>query len=215
MEFTENWTKKDNDYLRSLIKEGRSSTEIIEIIGYEKLRMNPKKKYVGKFNEFILNEIFARPKETIFSIKQEKSKYYTNEINYYSPFKTDSGQEYIIDFIYVKEENQFKNDNVFNLSFTTKENRDLINHKKYETETDKNEIIELTKRLIYVIEKSIGFISLNYNKIVLLIGETEHPTKIKFYRNIIKDSLPEYEEIEDVSSFTNGLKSYYFKKVKK
>ena len=127
------WTKEDNKQLRNLIKEHKTPDEIISIMGYDKLRENPKKKYVSQYNEFILKEIFAQPKETLFSIGQEYSKIFSNVINYYSPFKTDSGQEYIVDFIYVKEtKNQFKDNNVFNLSFTTKEQHNLTDYKNYE-----------------------------------------------------------------------------------
>jgi hypothetical protein len=205
------WTKEDNKQLRNLIKEHKTPDEIISIMGYDKLRENPKKKYVSQYNEFILNEIFARPKKTNFIVGNEDSKIYPNETNFFSPFKTDSGQEYIVDFIYVKEtKNQFKDSNVFNLSFTTKEQRDLTNYKKYESPTDRNEIIELTKRLIYVINTTLKFIKQFYDNPILLIGETENYQKINFYRNIIRDSLSNITEIEDVSEFTNGLKAYYY-----
>lgn len=206
------WTKEDNKQLRKLISEGKTPSEIIKIIGYDKLRENPKKKYVSNYNEFILNEIFAKPKETDFVIGREKSKYFNDKMNYYSTFKTSSGQEYVVDFVYVQEKNgQFKNDNIFNLSFTTKENRDLTDYKKYEDETNKKELIELTKRLIYVVIESIDTIKLKYKNVIILIGETENTQKIDFYRNIINNSFPNIEEIEDISSYTNGLKAYYYK----
>ena len=206
------WTKEDNKQLRKLISEGKTPSEIIKIIGYDKLRENPKKKYVSNYNEFILNEIFAKPKETNFVIGREKSKYFNDKMNYYSTFKTSSGQEYVVDFVYVQEKNgQFKNDNIFNLSFTTKENRDLTDYKKYEDETNKKELIELTKRLIYVVIESIDTIKLKYKNVIILIGETENTQKIDFYRNIINNSFPNIEEIEDISSYTNGLKAYYYK----
>jgi hypothetical protein len=205
------WTKEDNKQLRQLIKEHKTPDEIISIMGYEKLKDEPNHKYVFRYNEFILNEIFARPKNTDFIISHEESKIYPDCWNFSSPFKTDSGQEYIVDFIYVKEtKNQFKDNNVFNLSFTTKEQHDLNDYKKYELPTEKNEIIELTKRLLFVIDKSLITIKGWYPNPVLLIGETENPQKINFYRNIIKDSLPNITEVEDISEFTNGLKAYYF-----
>jgi hypothetical protein len=205
------WTKEDNSRLRKLISEGKNPSEIIEIMGYDKLRENPKKKYVSNYNEFILNEIFAKPKETEFVIGREKSKYFKDKMNYYSTFKTSSGQEYVVDFVYVQEKNQFKNDNVFNLSFTIKENRDLDNYNKYEEETNKKELIELTKRLIYVIIESIDVIKLKYKNVIILIGETENPQKINFYKNVINDSFKNIEEIEDISLYTNGKRAYYYK----
>jgi hypothetical protein len=205
------WTKEDNKQLRQLIKEHKTPDEIISIMGYDKLRENPKKKYVSQYNEFILNEIKAQPKESSNYFKQEKSEVYIGEWNYSSMFKTDSGQEYVVDFIYVKEtKNKFKNSNVFNISFTTKEQRDLTDYKNYEKDTKKNEIIELIKRLLFVINEALYSIKRRYPNPVLLIGETENPQKINFYRNIIKDSLPNLIEIEDISDFTNGMKVYYY-----
>ena len=211
MKFTEEWTKEDNNILRGLIKEGKSPSQIIDIIGYDKLRKNPNKKYVGKFSEFILNEIFFKSKKTVFNINQDLSNYYNGELNYNSTFKTESGQEYVVDFVIVKEKDgQFKKSNIFNLSFSTIENRNFSDYKKYEEDTGKGEYIELTKRLIFVIRESIKVIELNYKNIVILIGETENPQKINFYRNVIKESFDDIDEIIDESSFTNGLKAYYY-----
>jgi len=47
---------------------------------------------------------------------------------------------------------------------------------------------------------------------VYLIGETEDKRKINWYRQLIKDSLDGIKEIIGVSSFSNGLNAYYFKK---
>lgn len=211
MEFTKGWTKGDNDELRKLIKDGKTPDEIINIIGYEKLRKHPYKKYVGQFNKFILNEIYFQPKKTIYNVIIEPSMYYNGYLNYISKFETDSGQKYIIDFVIVKEnDGQFKDHNIFNLSFTIEENRDFTNYKKYEKETNKKEHIELTKKLIYVIQETIKIIKINYDNIIILIGETENKKKINFYRNIIKDSLDNIIEIKDKSSFTNGLSAYYY-----
>lgn len=67
------WTKEDNKRLRLLIKEGKTPDEIISTMGYDKLRENPKKKYVSQFNEFIINEIKAQPKETILNFQPKRS----------------------------------------------------------------------------------------------------------------------------------------------
>jgi hypothetical protein len=204
------WTKEDNKQLRQLNKEGKTADEIISIMG-EKLKDEPNHKYVYRYNEFILNEIFTKPTDTSNYFAQEKSEVYPDEWNYSSMFKTDSGQKYVVDFIYVKEtKNQFKNSNVFNLSFTTVEQHDMKDYKKYEMPTKKNEHIELMKRLLFVIDVSLYNIKRRYPNPIILLGETENPQKIKFYRNVIKDSLPNVTEVEDMSEFTNGLKAYYY-----
>jgi len=205
------WTKEDNKQLRQLIKEGKTPTEIRKIIGVDKLEEHPNKKYLYNYNSFLINEIKAQPKDTDYNFKPEKSKIYPDDWNFYSEFKTTSGQKYFIDFIYVKEtKNNFKNSDVFNISFTTEEQRDFNDYDKYEGETNKKEHIELIKRMIFIIDGSMKRIKVVYSNPIILIGETKNPQKINFYRNIIKDSLPNVTEIEDVSDFTNGMKAYYY-----
>lgn len=204
------WTKEDNIKLRQLIKEGKPPNEIRKSLG-DKLEEHFNKKYLSSFSDFILNEIKMQPKETILNFQPKPSTYYPNEWNFLTYFETDSGQRYFVDFIYVKEtKNQFKNDNIFNLSFTTEEQHNLNNSEIYEDDTHKYEHIEVMKRLIFVIIESIKYIKTKYINPILLIGETKNPQKINFYRNIIKDSLPNIKEIEDISDFTNGFKAYYF-----
>jgi hypothetical protein len=205
------WTKEDNKQLRQLIKEHKTSFEIRKHFGIEKLEEHPNKKYLSNFNSFVINEIKFQPKNKAFDFYHEKSKYYKNDYNFYSIFKTDSGQKYFVDFIYVKEtKNKFKDLNVFNLSFTTEEQRVFTNVDFYELSTNKNEQFELIKCLIYVINESLKMIRVLYSNPIILMGETKNPQKINFYRNIIKDSLPNVIEIEDISEFTNGLKAYYY-----
>jgi hypothetical protein len=205
------WTKEDNKKLRTLIKEGKSVSEIREIIGDNKLRENPKKKYVNTFNRFKLMEIVAKQLKTDYIFQIEKSKFYENEYNFTANFKTLSENEYIIDLILIKEyENQFKNNNILNISFTLAKNRTFDNYKKYEEETKINEHFEIIKRLMFIIPDSLKKIKKNYSNIILLINETENPQKINFYRNVIKDSFSDVIEIEDTSNFTNGLKAYYY-----
>jgi len=86
----------------------------------------------------------------------------------------------------------------------------MKDYKKYEMPTKKNEHIELMKRLLFVIDVSLYNIKRRYPNPIILLGETENPQKIKFYRNVIKDSLPNVTEVEDMSEFTNGLKAYYY-----
>jgi len=203
------WTKEDNKKLRKLIKEGKPPNEIRNIIGVDKLEEHPNKKFLSSFSEFILNEIKMQSKETILNFQPKPSIYYPNEWNFLTYFETDSGQRYFVDFVYVKEsKNQFKNDNVFNLSFTTEEQHN--NSDIYEDDTHKNEHIEVMKRLIFVIIESLKYIKTKYSNPILLIGETKNPQKIKFYRNIIKDSILNVKEIEDISEFTNGFKAFYY-----
>jgi len=211
MEFTKDWTKEDNKILRDLIKEGKTPFQIVDIIGYDKLRKSPNKKYVGKFSEFILNEIYAKPKETVYKLHQEVSKCFPDNIDYIIKFKTNSEQEYILSIVYVEDKiSPFPGESMFNISFTIKEHYDIMNYLKYEKETNRGEIIEITKRLIYIMNDMDILIKNRVTTPIYIIGETDNPQKINFYRNIIKNSIIDFEEIKGKSSINLGKGSYYY-----
>ena len=129
MKFNKDWTKEDNDILRQLLKENKTPDEIVNIIGIDKLEKNPNKKYVGKFSQFILNEIFTKPKKTIYSLFQTNSTNFKNKINYNAKFNTDSGNEYVLDLVYVEDSiSPFPTRPMYNISFTIKiNNESLVN----------------------------------------------------------------------------------------
>lgn len=211
MQFTKDWTKEDNDFLRKLIKERKTPDEITEIIGIEKLEKNPKKKYVGRFSEFILNEISATPKNTLYNLKQEKSKYFKDKINYIINFETDSNQVYFIDLVYIEDkQSPFPNIPIFNISFTIEQQHDLSNSLKYEKDTDKGEFFELMNRMSYILIDVDKIIRLNNPNIVYMIGETTNPQKINAYRDIIKTTFLNFKELKGYSSFNLGKPSYYY-----
>jgi hypothetical protein len=214
MDFNKDWEKEDNDLLRKLIKENKSPDEIVSIIGFEKLEKNPKKKYVGKFSDFILNEITSIPKKTLYTLKQDESTSFKGNLNYHAFFRTDSGVEYVLDLIYVEDiMSPYKNKSMFNISFTTKEQYDSTSATKYEKETNKNEHLELMSRLIYIIEDINIYLTSKYGEIVYIIGETSNPKKINMYRDIIKNSL-NYNELKGKSSIILGRDVYYYTKKK-
>lgn len=214
MTFNENWSKEDNDLLRKLIKENKSPDEIVAIIGFEKLEKNPKKKYVGKFSEFILNEITSTPKKTLYTLKQDESTAFKGNLNYHAFFSTDSDVEYVLDLVYIKDKlSPYQNIPMFNISFTTKEQYDYMDYVKYERETNKNEHLELMSRLIYIIEDINIYLTSKYGEIVYIIGETPNPKKINMYRDIIKNSL-NYNELKGKSSINLGKDVYYYTKIK-
>jgi hypothetical protein len=210
MKFTEDWSKKDNDKLRQLIKEKKTINEIISIIGLEKLKNNPKQKYVGKFSDFILNEIFSTPKKTLYSLYQNYSNIFKDKLNYTATFNTDSGEEYILNLIYVEDLNSpFPNEPMYNISFTIKNQYDLLDYLKYENETNKDELLEIISRLIFIITDIDNLIKNKYPNIIYIIGETDNLQKINIYRNIIKNSL-NYKELKGKSSINLGKPVYYY-----
>jgi hypothetical protein len=184
MKFTKNWTKKDNDKHRQLIKERKSVDEIIEIMGMEKLKYHPNKRYTAKFSTFVLNEIIYSSRITDYDFKIIKSATYPPEKDYEMVFKTKSGQKYVIDLIYMfemKVGRPYINRDLYNISFTTLEQKeqsakisnDKEKTKSYEKETNKQESIELMKRLIYILQEIHNYIKKLFPDIVYVIGENK------------------------------------------
>lgn len=228
MEFNINWTKEDNDQLRNLIKEGKSPDQIREYFSNDKLFYNPSKKYYisGKSSpiptfrddikdfEGFINEIKYEPLKTDFQFDFSKSNQFINKFNYVYTFKTNSGNRYVVDLIYLFDKiGPYKEVDTYNISFTLEKNRDVSNYVEYEKQTMLNEVHEIIKRVIFILR---DFDQRFGNGCVYLIGETEDKRKLNWYRNLIKDSFDDVKETVGVSSFTNGLDAYYYelKKIK-
>lgn len=222
MEFNKYWTKKDNDKLRQMIKENKSVDEIRNYFGNDKLFYHPSKKYYippntgtipsfkNKIEDFtgFITEIKYNELKTDFIHDFKKSKQFPNEFDYIYKFQTNSGNKYVVDFIYLKDTiGPYSNTDIYNLSFTLEENHNLSNHKDYEKLTMIKEHHELMKRLIFIIK---DFYNRFGNNCIFLIGETTDKRKINWYRNLIKDSFNNVVETEGVSSYTNGMKAYYY-----
>lgn len=219
MNFNKNWTKEDNDLLREFIKDNKSSDYIREYFTNDKLFYHPNKKYyqsnksclpifkntIKSFDGYI-NEIQYTELETDFTYDFENSKQFKNEFNYIYKFKTYSGNKYVVDFIYLKDKiGKYKNEDIYNISFTTLENRNIDNYKDYEKSTFLKEEHEIIKRLIFIIKD----FNKRFGNNIYLIGESEDIRKTKWYLSIIKDNFDNIEVTKDVSSFTNNLDAYY------
>lgn len=226
MEFNKNWTIDDNNKLRILIREGKSYDYIHDYFGNDKLFYHPTKKYYQsnksaviptfrtKINDFsgFINEIKYNELKTDFVVDFDKSEHFENEFNYNYIFNTNSGNKYVVDFIYLKDTiGPYKNKNVYNVSFTLESNRNMSNYIEYEKQTFLKENHEIIKRIIYIFKDfNIRF----GEKCIYLIGETEDERKINWYRQLIKDSFDDIKETVGESSFTNGLTAYYFEVIK-
>lgn len=224
MEFNKNWTKEDNDKLRTFIKEGKNPDEIRNFFGNDKLFYHPTKKYfqsnksasipvfkdkIQDFSGFI-NDIKYEELKTDFIVDFNRSKYFQDNFDYFYKFQTNSKNKYIVDFIYLIDTlGPYPNKNIYNISFTLESNRNLSDYRDYEKLTMLNEEHELVKRLIYIFkdfDKRFGF------DCIYMIGETEDKSKINWYRKLIKDTFDNIKETIGESSFTNGLSGYYYEK---
>lgn len=211
MIFNRFFTKEDNKTLRKMIKEKRSIDEIRSFFG-EKLFYHPSQKYyyqrsgtIPNFNKFI-EEIKYQALDTNFTKKPTLSKWFNNQFDYHYYFQTNKGNRYVLDFIYLFDEiGPLKHKDLYNISFTLESQYNLDNDLEYEKITNLDEYHEIAKRLLFLLQD----FQKNYGSGNYLISETTDIRKINWYRNLIKDSL-NLKEIEGVSSFTNGLKAYYF-----
>lgn len=226
VEFNINWTKEDNDMLRFFIKEGKSQEFIREYFGNDKLFYHPSKKYYqggkshsiptikNKIEDFtgFINEIKYEELKTDFTVDFEKSKHFKDKFNYIYTFQSNSGNRYVVDFIYLKDTiGPYSDNDIYNISFTMEKNRNLSDYKDYEKQTNLNEGHEIIKRLIFIFR---DFDQKFSNSHIYMLGETEDKRRINWYIKLINDSFSTIKEVVGVSSYTNGLKAYYFEIIK-
>ena len=160
-----------------------------------------------KYHNFV-NEIKINPEETYYGISPELSSFFKEKTDYVLTFHSNN-ISYVICLIFFK----INNIDTYNLVFTTYDQwvnyrskfSEFIKSGKISTEEFQilNDIISKTTNLndVYPIFRKISWILLDfYSKTlkggVLSIGDTDNEQKIKFYRNIIKDSFTNVKESE-------------------
>ena len=102
---------------------------------------------------------------------------------------------------------------MYNISFTIKDQYNLDDYLEYEKNTNKGELFEIVSRLIYILTNIDVWIRNDFPNIIYIIGETENIQKINIYRNIIKNSLKDYNEVKGDSSINMGKPVYYYNKL--
>ena len=233
MKFNKNWTKEDNDLMREMIKNKKTHQEIIDYFGVEKVLYHPKKKFHRskslhtRIDSFLLNEIKIEPKKTDFTYKYEKSLYNNKKNDIIVEFIVND-IKYIIVLFYM-----FENDiESYEILFTTK--KQYILYKKtleeillndgvhftedeqdilkniLENETGYNDVFQLFKSLSYILMELY-----DENKdMSFSVTETDNPIKIKFYKNLIQKSFPDFTYKKRKVKIGTVEKNmyYYFKK---
>lgn len=222
MEFNEIWTKEKNDILRQMIKEGKSVQERIDFFGND-LKYHPKHKYLGGDKHIIsyeyfskINEIKIEPKKIDYYERMIRNTFFRGKYDYVIYFNLNK-QNYVIRFYYYIIENKES----YQILFTTEEQYNyyieemdkLVNYSEedyirlrevVEKETDFNVIIPLMKAISYIL---FDFYP-NISKLPLSLSDTINKTKIKLYRNIIKDSFADVKET--IGKDNNGNPIYYY-----
>lgn len=216
------WSKEKQKEYRKLKREGKTKSQLKEHFGDDIY-------YSGMFNKVsnilpwhLFTEIKINPVETPYSYWNRNSNFYSNKIDYLAEFVSRT-TKYILYLMYY-EVNKIP---TYNVIFTTREQYDeyIIKFEEFiqkgyiteeereilkdilEKETNLNDVFGLTKRLSFVI---FDLYQKKINGFVLSIGETDNPTKIKFYRDVIKNSFQNIEEKEKTDNVGN---KYYLYKI--
>jgi hypothetical protein len=204
MKFTEDWTKEDNDKYRQLIKEKKSISEIISIFGIDKLRKNSKGKFISNFSDFLLKEIKFSAKNVIYSLEFQKSLLDNTKTNYVAHFKSDKNNEYIVDFIYIKDNiGPYTNEDCYNISFTILDQHDISDEDIYERETGEDEVLNILPMILFIIDDICKVFKIK----ILIVGLTKSDVKNQLYLDMIKSMNKKY--ILGASSINNGNDVYY------
>jgi len=228
MEFNDKWTKDVNDKYRQMIKEKKSTDEILEYFG-DLMKHNPKKKYSANlltYEKFmlIINEIKFHPNYINFGFNYFPSKRFKDKDDIYCFFNIND-TDYILILEYLIENNSsFKNQVIYNIFFTTKKQYNTFDNitknlsseeieKKFlelqnivEEPTNKGDIINIFNSLSYILLK----MSDRIKDCIYMISETDNIKKFIFYKKSIEDSFNNFDLIIDVSKFLPDKKSYYY-----
>jgi hypothetical protein len=221
------WNNDKKKELRNLKKLGYTDKMLIEHFGDEIYQSGLYNK-VGsslpsllKFGEFI-NEISINPEICNYSFIKQPSKFIRNESDYIISFFSND-IPYIISLMYFPINDKI----TYNIVFTT---RDQWNDYEYKLmqflkigkisevefeilddiiskETKLNDLYPIFKKISWILN---DFYNKNIENQILSIGETKNKTKIKLYRNIIKDSFKNIEESQEEIHGNN----YYLYKIK-
>jgi len=175
MEFNENWTKEDNDKLRQFNKEKKSTDEIINYFGKDKLKYHPTGKYCGQLDPFIFEAIQFGKKQDRYSVKHIPLTQY-NMLdfisNYESDFKTKNNKQYIFNYEYLPEYSH----KIYRFYKTTFNITELPDNKK--------DYVDLFRKCCVMFKRMI-----NSYKIVFIIEEIKDERINTFCKNFIRMSL--------------------------
>jgi hypothetical protein len=168
-----------------------------------------KKSYVLPFSSFIIQEVISiNPSKTDYTVDVIKSDFNNAKKDYMLYFK-HKDVSYIVYLMYFK----IGKIDTYNIIFTTLDQwieyrrlytnfkkNGYIQHKEWEIlndivskETNFNEIYQILKKISYII---LVFVKFLHDDICFSIGDTDNEQKINLYKNIIKNSFPEYKEEE-------------------
>jgi len=224
MEYNERWNKEKFVEYRKLKRSGYTDKMLIEHFGEDIYHsgMYNKKSTIMPWLEFI-TEITITPEYTDYTFSKKLSDIYKDKFDYIIKFQ-NNGIDYIISlFYYIIDSVE-----TYNVLLTTEtqwneyeKKLNSIRHKGYITDDERNELVNIVEKEtglnhLYPVIKKISYILFDIfekelGNSILSIGETKNMVKINLYRNIIKNSFSNIEELGE--KFDDVGNKYYLYKI--
>ena len=224
MDYNDRWNEEKFIELRKLKRNGYTDQMLIEHFGEDIYHsgMYNRKSTIMPWLDFI-TEIKIIPEYTDYKFHKRTSDIYKDKLDYIVQFQNNEVSYIISLFYYIIEGIE-----TYNVLLTT-ENQwieyerklDNIRYKGYITDDERNELVNIVEKEtglnhIYPVMKKISYILFDIFKgeldcNIITLGETKNMTKINLYRNIIKNSFPNVEDMgEKFDDFGN---KYYLYKI--
>lgn len=224
MDYNDRWNKEKFIEYRKLKRSGYTDKMLIEYFGEDIYYSGiyNRKSTIMPWLEFI-TEIIITPEYTNYKISKKTSDIYKNKLDYIIQFE-NIGVDYIIYlFFYI-----IQGIETYNVLLTTKNQwneyemkLDEIRYKGYITDDERNELVNIVEKetglnQLFPVMKKTSYIlydifekELGCN--IISLGETKNMVKINLYRNIIKNSFSNFEEIGE--KFDDVDNKYYLYKI--
>lgn len=225
MEYNERWTKDKFIEYRRLKRSGCTEKMLIEHFGEDIYHsgMYNRKSTIMPWLEFI-TEITIKPEYTDYTFSKKLSDIYKGKFDYIIRFQNKEVNYIISLFYYIIDSVE-----TYNVLLTTEEQwkeyekkLNSIRYKGYITDDERNELVNIVEKEtglnhLYPVMKKISYILFDIfekelGDSILSLGETKNMVKINLYRNIIKNSFSNIEEIgEKLDDIGN---EFYLYKIK-
>lgn len=225
MEYNEKWTIDKFIEYRKLKNSGYTHKMLIEHFGEDIYHsgMYNSKSTIMPWLDFI-TEVTITPEYTDYTFSKKLSDIYKDKFDYIIKFQ-NNGVDYIISlFYYIIDSVE-----TYNVLLTTEKQwneyekkLNSIGSKGYITDDERNELVNIVEKEtglnhLYAVIKRISYILFDIiekelGDSILSLGETKNMVKINLYRNVIKNSFPNIEEIGE--RFDDVSNKYYLYKIK-